>query len=210
MPKIPLEQGTQEWLAYRQCHIMATASSCIMGTNPFMSELQLWEEMLGLRTPPVLNAAMERGIRLEPEARQLACKLIGIDFEPCVYESDKYSWQGASLDGLSACKKYILEIKCPGIKTHEMALNDVIRDYYITQMQHQMAVIPDAENVFYFSYFPEHVEKYKIIEVMPDYEYIKTMIERQKQFWLKLCTLQPPDKPWKLKKLTKKELQEIT
>lgn len=209
MPRVPLEQGSKEWLAYRQCHIMATAASCIMGTNPFMSALELWEEMLGLRLPITLNEAMKRGIKLEPEARELACKLIGIDFEPCVYESDKYSWQAASLDGLSACGKYILEIKCPGIKSHEMALNNIIRGYYTTQMQHQSCVLPFPEKVFYFSYFPEHNEKYKIIEVNPDYEYIEHMIQTQKEFWIKLCTLQPPEKPWTLKKTSKKELQEI-
>lgn len=199
MPRLNLEQGTSEWHSYRECHVMATSASVIMEINPFKTELELWEEMIGLRPRMKSNVAMERGTRLEPEARRLANQIIGIEFEPCVYESDKYNWMGASLDGISKCEKYILEIKCPNEKTHEMALNEMIPEYYIAQIQHQLAVT-NARLCYYFSYRPENIKKYAIVEIERNDEFIEKMIAKENAFWINLCTMQPPEEIWKFKK----------
>ena len=206
MPRIEgLIQNSPEWHAYRQCHIMATSSSCIMGTNPYRSSLDVWEEMLGLKPPVEMNDAMRRGQEREPEARKFACEIIGIEFEPCVYQCDKYDWMAASLDGISPNLKMfptnhaILEIKCPGEKTHAMALADLMPEYYRSQIQHQLAVT-NAEIAYYFSYRPENPKKFAVIEVYPDREYIERMIEKEKEFWIRLCTMQPPEKPWEFGK----------
>lgn len=202
MPRVEgLDQGTKQWHAYRQCHLMATSASCIMGSNPYKSSLDVWEEMLGLRPPIEMNAAMRRGVDLEEEARKYAINEIGIEFDPCVYESDKYNWMAASLDGLSlhSHDKYVLEIKCPGEKTHSMALSELMPEYYKTQIQHQLSVT-NAQIAYYFSYRPENPKKFALIEVYPDREYIERMIEKEKQFWIRLCTMQPPEKPWEFGK----------
>lgn len=199
MPRLDIEQGTQKWHSYRECHIMATSASIIMELNPFKTELQLWEEMMGFIPKTKVNAAMERGTRLEPEARTLAIEVIGIQFEPCVYESDKYNWMAASLDGLSECGQYVLEIKCPNEKTHEMAINEMVPEYYMAQMQHQIAVT-NAKLCYYFSYRPENPQKYAIIEIKRDDGFIEKMILKEDQFWTQLCTMQPPEQIWKFKK----------
>lgn len=199
MPRLDLEQGSPIWHTYRQSHIMATSASIIMGLNPFKTELELWEEMLGLKPPTKINPAMQRGMNLEPEARKLASCLMGIEFQPNVFESGKYNWMAASLDGISECNQCLLEIKCPNEKTHEMAINDLIPDYYLAQIQHQLAVT-DAEICYYFSYRPENIKKCAIVEVKKNYNFIEKMIEKEKQFWINLCTMQPPDAVWVLKR----------
>jgi putative phage-type endonuclease len=195
MPRLNLEQGSDEWHSYRQCHIMATSASSIMGINPFKSEMVLWQQMLGLKKPDKLNAKMKRGSKLEPEARNLACSMISKEFVPCVFENDDINWQAASLDGISNCGNYILEIKCPGEDTHILALNSIIPDYYICQIQHQLCVTK-AEKAYYFSYRPEYEKKVAIIQVYPDAEYIEKLIKKEMEFWINVCTLQPPEYIW--------------
>lgn len=188
-----LHQGTEKWLNYRLGRIMATDASAIMHTNPFHDIMELYEEKTKMRKPKPVNDAMRRGNLLEPEARALACKTIGIDFEPCVYESDKHYWQAASLDGLSKCRKYILEIKCPKEETHLEALENKIKIYYETQMHHQSACVTTCEKVFYFSYRPENISNpFKIIEFTPDPEYILDLIAAEQRFYMNICTMCPP------------------
>lgn len=196
MPRLDLEQGSPIWHKYRETRIMATSAAVILGLNPWKDIMQLWEELNSLSLPFKGNSATERGSKLEPDARKLACEVIGIEFKPCVYESDKYYWMAASLDGISSCGSYLLEIKCPNEKTHEMAVNDIIPDYYMAQIQHQLAVT-NSQICYYFSYRPENIKKYAIIEVRPDNEFIKDMIEKELAFFSDLCLGQIPI--WKFK-----------
>jgi len=195
MPAIHLEQGSNEWLEYRKSKIMATDISVILGNNPWKKKLELWEEKLGLRPPTQLNAAMKRGQDLEPEARKLASDFIGIDFEPCVYQSDKFPWLAASLDGISINIKepYVLEIKCPKEFTHVDATNDIIPGYYIDQIQTQL-LVTGASICYYFSYRPEYKEKpYAIIPVHKDPEKQAEIIEKGQEFYIQMCTMNPPE-----------------
>jgi putative phage-type endonuclease len=198
MTIIQLEQGSKEWLEYRQGKIMATDISIIIGSNHFKTARELWEEKLGLKEPTPLNEAMKRGQTLEQEARQLANFKIGFEFEPCVFESDKYSWMAASLDGLTNSMMFILEIKCPKERTHVESIEGTIPSYYLDQMQHQL-LCTGAEKCYYFSYRPEFESKpYVIIEIFPDLEKHEEIISKGKDFYLKMCTMSPPEE-WKLK-----------
>jgi putative phage-type endonuclease len=199
MTIILLEQGSPEWLQYRQGKVMATDSSVLTGSNPWKKPIELWEEKLGLRESQKLNEAMKRGQELEPEARKLASLEIGIEFEPCVFESDQYPFMAASLDGLSECHSYILEIKCPKEKTHLEAIDGHIPPYYLDQIQHQLKCVQGAECCFYFSYRPEYKQKpFIIIRIRPDVERQLEIMEKNQEFYIQMCTMSPPEE-WKLK-----------
>lgn len=192
MKILTLEQGSESWLIWRKTHITATDASVILGKNPYKTAHELWEEKLGIRPGVTQTPAMERGTRLEPEARNIACEVLEIDFFPAVVESEENPWMVASLDGLSPCHEYILEIKCPNVGTHAFSLQDGIHFYYHAQMQHQLAVT-GAKKCYYMSYRPEHETKYKIIEVLPDLEYIQEMIETEHRFYIEnLCQMKEP------------------
>lgn len=203
MPQINVEQGSNQWLELRRFKITATDISVIIETNPFKTPLELWEEKLGIRAPQKTNAAMERGQRLEPEARELACNQIGMDFKPCVWESDQFPWAMASLDGYclyepentdlkETSSLNILEIKCPKAETHDDALDGKITPYYSDQIQWQL-MVAQADMCYYFSYRPERTDKpYAIIEIYPDLEKQQQMILRAQEFHIQLCTFQPP------------------
>ncbi len=199
MPKIDLLQGSQEWHDYRKDHIMATDCAIIMDVNPWKDKCKLWREKQGLDEPEPMNDAMRRGQLLEPEARKLFVENTGIEMEPCVWESDQYPWMSASLDGISSCGKYILEIKCMSEKNHKEAIQGLIKEYYCYQMWHQL-ICTDAIMVYYLSYRPEFTENpFALTELILDREKKDIILKKEYDFWLRLCNFQEPEKPFQLK-----------
>lgn len=194
---INLPQNSPEWLEWRRSRVTATDVSILLGSNPFRTRLELWEEKLQLRPPQELNSAMTRGQTLEPEARKLACELLDIKFEPIVCESTENPWLAASLDGISECNKYILEIKCPKLSVHENAIKGQIADYYKDQMQTQL-LVTGCEKCYFCSYFPKHEKEIVIIKVFPNQDKQQEIIILSKEFYIQLCNIQPPIE-WKLK-----------
>jgi putative phage-type endonuclease len=199
MPLIELIQGSELWKQWRTSRITATDVPIILGSSPFKTKLELYEEKLGMRPPQPLNASMARGQELEPAARKLASELMDIDFRPAVIECTKYPWLAASLDGLGWCKnQYILEIKCTGMEKHIEAISGIMPDYYADQVQTQL-LVTEAEICYYFSYRPEYTEKpYAIIEVYPNLEKQAEIIAKGQEFYINMCTMNPPT-DWKLK-----------
>jgi putative phage-type endonuclease len=190
----PLEQGTDEWLTWRKDGIGGSEAGAIMGSSPYMDVMELYQRKLGLIPEITANAAMTRGHLLEPVARVEFELETGLSMKPGCYMHPEHSWMRASLDGISADGRYILEIKAPGLTTHREALAGKIKPYYFTQMQHCMGVT-GAEMCYYCSYtdLPD-VEPLKIIEVPRDDAYIERMIDRERDFWQHILTRTEPDK----------------
>ncbi len=196
MPVINLEQGSDEWLEYRLSKIMATDVSIINLTNPFSTELDLWEMKLGIKPGPIMNDAMKRGHDLEPIAREIACKEFGLEFKPLVYESNEYCWAAASLDGYCLDNKIILEIKCPKEKTHLQTFDQIIPVYYIDQIQWQL-MVTQAKRCYYLSYRPEYKEKsISVIEIVSDHDKQTQLISKAWDFYKNICTLNSPTKKY--------------
>lgn len=199
MPIIQLEQGSPEWLSYRQGKVMATCTPVILGSNPFKTKLELWEEKLNLRPGPELNDAMKRGTELEPIARMVVEEMLGMEFTPCVYESDEHKWMASSLDGLSDCGKYIIELKCPtNPKLHFNNKEGIIPEYYLDQMQHQLICVPDAVINYFCTYYPEDKEcPVKITKVIGNFSKQSEIIEKGYEFYMQMCNFEQPVE-WKL------------
>lgn len=190
MKLIDIEQGSAEWLALRKNKIGASDASSILGIG-FKTPYQLWLEKMGL-SETEQNQAMRRGIDLEPIARQTfieAMDCIGLKIIPVVALHDSISFMMASFDGLSEDGKIAVEIKCPGKEDHEKAMDGVIPEKYVPQLQHQMEVA-GVQSMFYFSYSER---SHKIIEINKDNRYIKDMIEKEKSFWNCMQNLEAPE-----------------
>ena len=140
---------------------------------------------------------MQRGHDLEPIARDLFIEQSGITFEPIVAESDEFPWMGASLDGWNEDNKAILEIKCPSDRSHNDALLGIVAEYYVDQCQHALGVT-GGDICYYVSYHPEHSNKLAVVEIKPDVDYIKQIIEVERKFYEEnLCQFKVPG--WTLK-----------
>ena len=188
MKIIELEQGSPEWLSWRKTVITATESSIIMGNNPWDTPYSCWQRKLGLIEEKKSNDAMERGKRLEPEARAQFIERYAIEMNPVVVESSEYEFLGASLDGLSNRGDQILEIKCGGTKLHDMAARGEVPAYYQDQMQHQM-LVTGAQKAFYYSY---NGTDGICIEVAPDPEWVKKFMPKAREFWKCIALNEPP------------------
>lgn len=145
MKEVMIQQRSPEWHYWRAGsdlggipRITATAASVISGLNPYQSPTDLWLQLMGFTPPKVVNAAMQRGALLEDSA--LACynALTGLAATPICVEHDTYPWAAASLDGADAFRTRLVEIKCPGERTHALALSGRIPNYYWVQIQWQL------------------------------------------------------------------------
>lgn len=188
MKILNIEQGSPEWLALRKNKIGASDAPVLMEVSPWRTPYQLWSEKMGL-SETEQNQSMRRGLELEPIARQKFVDEIGYGVSPVVALHDSISYMLASFDGLSDSGEIAVEIKCPGREDHEMAMDGIITEKYVPQLQHQMEVA-DIDSMFYFSYSER---SYKIIEINRDHKYIKDIIEKEKAFWDCMQNLEAPD-----------------
>ncbi len=191
---IELIQGTPEWHALRKTKITATDAAIIMGQSHWKTRIELYHDKLSSEPPMAPNARMQRGLDLESAARELFTLKTGIELIPkddprnVVIHPEK-NWMMASLDAVSVCGNYTAEIKCPGEKDHNTALQGKVPDHYFPQVQHQFEVRKPKKH-YYFSFDGFDGP---ILEVKPDWEYIKNMIEEEYKFYQCLITRTPPE-----------------
>jgi len=133
-----LVQQSKEWLAWRKARVGASDTPVIMGLSPYRTPYQLWAEKCGIETPEQAGYAAQRGIAMEPAAREAYTLLTGIEMTPKVVEFSTLPWFVASLDGINEDKQLLLEIKCNGKTNHSLALSGVIPEAHYWQMQHQL------------------------------------------------------------------------
>jgi putative phage-type endonuclease len=205
MKKISLQQGSDLWLEFRRTRIGASDLPIIVGESPYMTVQSLWEEKLLFRSPQIMSYYMQRGVDLESTARGLICDVMGYPFDPCVIQHDKVDYLIASLDGLNEDAGVICEIKCPGMKTHLMAINGEIPAHYQWQIEHQF-LVSGLKDCLYVSYNPDHTEKpLIIIERSVNLELHNFILEKTKEFWECLQSITPP--PKKERKNKKRETE---
>jgi hypothetical protein len=131
------------------------------------------ERVTGKSTESYSNAAMMRGIQLEPMARQIyEIEKLTLVEECGFVEVDE--WMGCSPDGLVG-KDGMIQIKCPAFNTHigYIVSEEVPKDYYI-QMQAEMWMSGRKWNDF-MSFHPDLPSL--IIRLTPDEAMYKKMSE---------------------------------
>jgi len=170
----------------RKTKITATDATVIMGVNPWKTKLDLYNEKISLSKPVEMNEYMIRGLELEPSARQLFTIKTGIEVEPMVLVKD---WTMASVDGISRCRRHLLEIKCPGPKDHDLAVRGFIPEKYYPQLQHQMMVC-ELDEMYYFSF--DGIEGV-VLTIPRDPVYCDKMLEEEWKFYQCLQNSTPPE-----------------
>lgn len=185
------EQGSDSWKKFRSDKIFASEMPIILGVSPFCSRYLLWQRKLGFAPEQEENWAMRKGTNLEPVARDLANIELSANFEPCVVIHKDLDWAGASLDGLDKKKKAILEIKCPGIKDHQLALEGKVSPKYFDQVQWQL-FCSDQKICYYASYYDGLLA---IVKVKRDDDYIaETLLSAATEFYRCLIDMVEPEK----------------
>jgi putative phage-type endonuclease len=124
--------------------------------------------------------AARRGRELEWSARRAYERQTGILMEPLCLVHQEFEWMRASLDGLRFDGSTLLEIKCPlSLRDRTSAEEGRIPTQYHAQLQHQLEVA-GAERAHYWSF---HGTDGILVEIRPDRDYAKRLIEAEAAFW---------------------------
>lgn len=178
MKLINLKQNTKEWLDFRRNHVCASDAPIILDVSPYKKIDKLLDEKIkGYELVP--NKWMNRGRDLEPLALEMFELQTGFTMFPMVAKHSTIDWMAASFDGVSIDQKHFVEIKCPGKKDHQLALEGKIPPKYIPQLQHQICVI-GLDKGYYYSFDGKNGV---IIEFVRDEKFIEIMIEKENLFW---------------------------
>ena len=178
--RVVLEQGSEEWLAWRSQGIGASEAPAIMGENPWKSRDELLAAKCGLSRRSDSSAAMSFGTTTEPEARARYVAALGIPVEPACVQGVQRDWLRASLDGLSADGRSVVEIKCGRSVYAKTARTKRPPRYYVGQLQHILAVT-ELEIIDFWCYWPgmPHVH----VRVERDDAYIRRLLDAEAAFW---------------------------
>lgn len=210
---VELEQGSPEWLAWREKGIGASEAATVMGENPFQTPAQLWAEKVGLVAPPDLskNPHVQRGVRNEPKARERFEDEFGEFAVPLSAEHAEYGFIRASFDGILS-NGLPLEIKCPAenrllavrafaqsVPNTSQVIGKVEMDamrlgHYFAQLQQQMLVAGTDAAVLYV-YDVESSRGYAFW-VGANADYQAKLVEALSGFWDNVQTgTEPPLDP---------------
>lgn len=186
MIKVYCEQGSDEWFKLRAGNPGASNFDRIITTKgePSKQRKDYLFELAGeLIAGPQLdgykNAAMERGNRLEAEARELFSLVHGPVEQVGLCYIDENQLFHASPDSLTLDENIPIELKNPYLKTHAKYLyeNKLPTDYF-TQVQGQIYIC-NAPYGWFMSNYPGMPPL--IIKVMPDdgflYKLEKALLE---------------------------------
>ena len=147
--RVFLEQGSAEWLEWRQSLRTASETPTVMNVNPYQSQNALRKQKAD-KKPTYVNEAMLRGSNMEPIARAAVGEHLGIHLEPRCYEMGLF---GASLDAFGELEgvKVIVEIKCPS--SSSSGYWDDLDEKHPTfwQLVHQK-LCSGAERTFLYTY----------------------------------------------------------
>lgn len=190
MRRIEFDQGSDAWLTWRRGLLTATDAPMLLGVSPYATPYKGWQRKLGLIAEQTETEPMRRGKRDEPIARDWFIKEYGIHMDPCCVESDEFNFIGASLDGLSPCGKYLLEIKSNGDQYH-FGLNDGPPEFHFCQMQHQYLSCDNIpEMCFYLSW---NKSGPKVLEIKLDKGWMEDYITQAREFWRKVVFHEAPE-----------------
>lgn len=144
-------KSRKEWLKARQKYIGGSDVSCILGLNPYKTNLQLYREKKGIVKPDDLsdNALVQYGTQAEKHIRalfQLDHPNLKVEYTPNnSWLNSEYPFAAASLDGNitdESGRKGILEIKTASITSGQQAnkWKGAIPDNYYCQVLFYLGV----------------------------------------------------------------------
>lgn len=177
-----LEQGSAEWLDWRNKGVGSSDIPTILGLNPYKTLRQLFLEKCDYIKQEDLSgkAAVKRGVLLEPVARDLISKFHNVNYVPMTFEMDENDLFRYSSDGVF--EDDIIEIKCMGIPNHEKVIfNKEILPYYYPQCQWGL-MVSKKKRCHFVSYNEEHAKKMVIITVEPDNVLFDEMTKKASMF----------------------------
>ena len=186
MKILRMEQRTPEWFAARKGLVTGTGLRKIVGRKDSQESYfyEILAEKLMVSDGSEGEAPMDRGVRLETEARQAFEKEVGKEVEEVGFVQAGAFSGGYSPDGLiKKGKKYTegLEVKCLGSGNHIRAwLTDQIPDEYMPQVLQAFIVNEDLKKMYVVFYDPR-IKQHPLHIIELERKGIEMVIKEYKQ-----------------------------
>ena len=166
-------QRTPEWIEIKRGKMSASNAETIIangkGLETYIYNLMA-EYYSSAEKENYINADMQRGIDLEPEARLEFEFYTNLDVQEVGF-IEHNEFIGVSPDGLIG-DDGLIEIKCPNDSIYfKLLLSNNIKPEYIAQMQMQMYVT-DRQYCYFVSYNPNFEKSLYIKKITRDEEMI--------------------------------------
>lgn len=140
-----------EWLKKRTSYIGGSDAACVVGMNPYRSNVDLWELKTGRQKPEDISDKpyVQYGTKAEPFLRELFAldyPHYKVEYKPFnLWVNSDYPFAHASLDGWltdNSGRKGILEIKTANIlsRAGKEKWHDRVPDNYYIQVLHYLMV----------------------------------------------------------------------
>ena len=170
------EQRTPEWIEIKRGKMSASNAETIIangkGLETYIYNLMA-EYYSSAEKENYINADMQRGIDLEPEARLEFEFYTDLDVQEVGF-IEYNEFIGVSPDGLIG-DDGLIEIKCPNDSIYfKLLLSNNIKPEYIAQMQMQMYVT-DRQYCYFVSYNPNFEKSLYIKKINRDEEMIEKL-----------------------------------
>lgn len=189
-----------EWLANRMNGIGGSEISAVIGCNPYLDNVSLWELKTGRRQPADISD--KPYVKYGTEAETHLRTLFELDFPQYTvdyvdnnsFRNDAYPWALASLDGWLTDqdgRKGILEIKTSEILSsqHREKWNNQVPQNYYCQVLFYMAVLEadfavlKAQLKTIFNGIPYLQTRHYCIERSDVEEDIRYLMNQGERFW---------------------------
>jgi predicted phage-related endonuclease len=168
---VQTEQRSPAWFEARLARVTGSNAGSVWNKTTKGARTADWqkyqdqllaERLTGLSADDVfITRDMQRGIDLEPKARDAVAKILGVNIRETGFLAHKDKRIGSSLDGDIDDFRAVVEIKCPKTTTHLGYLEDGdLPLTYAGQLLHNLYV-SKAETLYFASFddrLPEHLQ----------------------------------------------------
>ena len=200
--EVDLQQGSSDWLSWRQQGIGASDCPAIWNGRHFETtrESLLWQKAgepkgRGAKKP-ANNSAMRLGTRAEPMIRQWYERLTGLSLPPSCGYLKEHPFIRASFDGLSLDHSLVIELKRINRYDHNEALAGRVPQKYLPQIWHQL-LVSGCQRVHYVSFFEYETDpdRFVIVPVTREESPLDELLEKLLEFWSEVEALRSTRSP---------------
>lgn len=171
-----------DWLELRRLGIGGSDAAILAGDNNYSTPYTLWLDKIGKLPQQKANEAMKQGTELEEYVAQRFCELTGkkvhrVNF---ILKNPKYNFALANVDRMVTGENAGLECKTMSPYRFKNLEDGEYPVEYYAQCQHYMAVTGSEKWYLAILVFGT---VFNVYEIKRDEEYIKDLMEFEKEFW---------------------------
>lgn len=192
---VNIPQRSPEWHRWRANGVTASEAPVILGRSPYKTPWRLWAEKTGLVLPEDLsnNPHVQRGIALEPKAREAFERRHDELLLPICAEADHAPLLRASFDGINSAGEPV-ELKCPSpsvfAQVRDSGEGSAPYALYWAQVQHQILVADSRRGWLAFYCDGELID----FPIPRDDAFLQELEVAARTFWQQVQTRTEPAK----------------